>query len=585
MPRVSRRDLPVVGGVGALLIILPLLLGQFQLFIATNGLVIATALLGLGVVTGRAGMMSLCQMALVAIGAWVFTWLQLHAHGIPFLVSLIIAGAITVPFGVLVGLPALRLRGINFAVATLAFAVTLDVVLQANSFPGGNAGFSVVLPQWLASSRDYFWFCAAVFAVLALAIGWLGQTRHGSGWSGLRHSERATAALGDNVAITKLSASALSALCAGLAGAMLVGLIGIASEPSFPPLDSLTLFALAIMMGTRYVEGAILGGALFVLSPQILNDLGVAQDTGNLLFAVGAVVGLKGGQGAAEAIRAGLRTQLRRRDEKRRAVAPPLAVPITTDTATDRLVQRRPGSDGRPALEIRGLTCRYGQVTALNSVDLTVSAGSVAALIGPNGAGKSTLIDSVTGFVRPSAGTILVSGRDLTGLPAREVARRGVRRSFQQDRAIPDLTIDQYMRFAVAYSQRDGLSRAELAELLAFFDCPGPDVRISEVDVGTRRLIEVAGAVAARPEIVLLDEPAAGLAATESMDLAARLSQIPDRFGPAVLLVEHDMAMVGAAATHVVVLDFGTVIASGPPEQMMVDEIVVSAYLGKEFAL
>src|ERR1700758_4049711 len=128
MPPVRRNDLPLIGGVGAVLVILPLFLSSFNLFIATNGLVIATALLGLGVVTGRAGLMSLCQISLAAIGAWIFLWLQLHAPGVPFLVALVIGGVLTVPFGVLVGLPALRLRGVNFAVSTLAFAATLDVV-------------------------------------------------------------------------------------------------------------------------------------------------------------------------------------------------------------------------------------------------------------------------------------------------------------------------------------------------------------------------------------------------------------------------------------------------------------------------
>jgi branched-chain amino acid transport system permease protein len=586
MPPVRRTDLPLIGGVGALVLVLPFLLSSFTLFVATNGVVIATALLGLGVVTGRAGMMSLCQMALAAIGAWIFMWLRLHAPAIPFELGLLIAGVLTVPFGVLVGLPALRLRGVNFAVSTLAFAVTLDVVLHANSFPGGDQGFSVLRPGWIVGDRAYFWFCAGVFAILALGIGWLGRTRFGAAWSGIRHSERATAALGQNVALAKLSASAVSALCAGIAGAMLVGLISIASVESFPPLDSLTLFALAIMMGARYVEGAILGGALFVASPQILSKLGVAQDSGNLLFAIGAILGLKGGLGAAEGIRAALhnRALRRRREGPDAGVDHSLpAVPAAAQPMRSPRLQPTP-IDALPALEVRDLSCRYGQVKALDGVDLIVPAGSVAALIGPNGAGKSTFIDCVTGFVRPSAGSILVAGRSIEGMPVHQIARHGVRRSFQQDRAIPDLTIGEYVRLGLAHSSAPRLSEHQLAELLAFFDCPGPDWLISDVDVGTRRLVEVAGTVAARPDVVLLDEPAAGLAAAESMHLAGRLAEIPARFGPSVLLVEHDMELVTAAASHIVVLDFGLVIASGAPDEVMVNDTVVSAYLGKEFA-
>jgi branched-chain amino acid transport system permease protein len=574
----KRTDIPYVAGMAALFLLLPLLLSGYDLFVATNGLVIAIALLGLGVVTGRAGLISLCQMALAAIGAWVLLWLQLHAEGIPFLIDVIIAGLVTMPFGVLAGLPALRLRGVNLAVSTLAFAATIDVVLRARNFPGGDVGFGILRPDWIFSDRSYFWFCAGCFSVLALMIAIIGRTGLGSAWSSVRHSERATAALGQSVPTTKLLACAVSAVCAGISGALLVGLISTASVESFPPLTSLTIFALAIMVGARYIEGALIGGAFYVLVPQLLDKLNIPQDVGNLLFAVGAVLGLKGGLGAAEAIRAGLHTRARRRAQARAAAAPTVAPlpPPASDVAP---------VDGPPALEVRGLTCTYGRVKALDDVDLVVPAGTVAALIGPNGAGKSTFIDCVTGFVRPASGTVRVAGHDITGRPVHRIARSGVRRSFQQDRAIPDLTIEEYLRFGVSHAARPQPSPEELAELLAFFDCPPASRRIADIDVGARRLVEVAGAVAAQPEVVLLDEPAAGLAANESMRLAACLTEIPARFGASVLLVEHDMELVHAAASHIVVLDFGHVIAAGAPDEVLADSKVVSAYLGKEFAI
>jgi branched-chain amino acid transport system permease protein len=589
MPRVRRSDIGLAAGVALLILVLPFLLSGYNLFVATNGVVIAIAVLGLGVLTGRAGMISLCQMSLAAIGAWILLWVQLHAEGIPFILAIVIAGLLTTPLGILAGLPALRLRGVNLAVSTLAFAATVDIVLRANSFPGGDEGFSILRPEWIASDRSYFWFCAGFFVVLALGIGWLGRMRYGAAFSAIRHSERATAALGQSVPLAKLLACAISAFCAGISGALLVGLISTASVESFPPLASLTLFALAIMVGARYVEGAIIGGALYVVSPEILNRLGIAQDVGNLLFALGAVIGLKGGYGAAEAIRAAVHRRAQMRSRATDAAVHEGDVLDLEPPGPHLVAVRSPNTngdgDGTPAaLDVRGLTCAYGQVKALDDVDLVVPAGTVAALIGPNGAGKSTFIDAVTGFVHATSGTIHVAGQSIANLPVHRIARLGVRRSFQQDRAVPDLSIDEYVRLGLVHSQAS-VSGDELAELLAFFDCPEPDRRIADVDVGTRRLIEVAGAVAARPAIVLLDEPAAGLAAAESMRLANRLAQIPDRFGPAVLLVEHDMELVNAAASHIVVLDFGHVIASGPPDEVLADSKVVSAYLGKEFAV
>jgi len=583
MLRVSRGGAGLAGGVAALLVIVPIVLGGFDTFVATNALITAVAVMGLGVVTGRAGMISLCQVAFMAIGAWVLLWLQLHVHAVPFIVDVLIAGLVALVFGVLVGLPALRLRGVHLALMTLAFAATVDVVLNAVGFPGGSVGFSVLPPSWISSPRDYFWFCAVIFAVLAIGIAWLNRTRVGASWSAVRNSERGAAALGRGVARTKLTAFGVSALCGGLAGALLVGLIGTASETSFPPVNSLVLFALAILVGARYLEGALLGGFFFAWIPVFLSDLSIPQDVSNLLFAVGAVAGLRGGFGAAEGIRQAVQARARRRREKRKGAAP-ARTQARHAPRTAAAANRGPVSAGGhgAALEVRELTCHYGQVRALASVSMTVEPGTVAALIGPNGAGKSTFIDCVTGFVRSYSGSIMVAGSLLDGLAPHVRATRGVRRTFQQDRTVPDLTIEEYMRLAVgAGSAR--LSPAELASVLSFFDCPAGDWRVGEVDVGTRRLIEVAAAVAARPSVVLLDEPAAGLAGAESMRLAARVAEIPSRFGSAVLLVEHDMELVTAAASHIVVLDFGQVIAAGPPTDVMAHDLVVSAYLGQEF--
>jgi branched-chain amino acid transport system permease protein len=161
-----------------------------------------------------------------------------------------------------------------------------------------------------------------------------------------------------------------------------------------------------------------------------------------------------------------------------------------------------------------------------------------------------------------------------------------VRRSFQQDRTIPDLTVRQYLRLSLAHKGRKArMSEAEMKELLDFFDCPSPGRRLASVDVGARRLVEAAAAVAARPQVVLLDEPAAGLPGEESARLGQTIAQVPARFGTSVLLIEHDMDMVARAATDAVVLDFGRVIAAGAPEDVLSDKAVIEAYLGDEVAV
>jgi branched-chain amino acid transport system permease protein len=324
---------------------------------------------------------------------------------------------------------------------------------------------------------------------------------------------------------------------------------------------------------------------LFAFIPTVLGDLGLSQDYGNLLFAVGAVVGLKGGFGMAEELRE-VAHRFRRRAAARRSpparTEPPPWPVLARPSGNGAVVHPELDSDAVPALEIRALTHKYGAVTALNEVNLTVMPGTVVALIGPNGAGKSTLIDCVSGFVRSTSGQILVNGRDLGGLPATKRARAGVRRTFQQGRTVPDLSVEQYLRLGLTFEQNRAFDAPQIAELLTFLDCPPAATRIQDIDVGTRRLIEVAAALAARPAVVMLDEPSAGLATEESLALAARIAAMPALYGPAVLLVEHDMELVNAAATHVVVVDFGNVIASGPPASVMRDSNVVHAYLGEE---
>lgn len=586
-------------GLGVLVVMLlvaPSVLSGNNLSVATTGESTALALLGLGIVTGRAGMMSLVQFGFMAIGAYVFIWLQLHAPGLSFPLAIVLGALATLPFGIIVGLPALRLRGVLLGVVTLALATALGVYLDVKQFPGLNSGFTITAPSWLTSEADYFRFCGVVFLVVVVGTSLAARTRIGHMWSSIRYSERATAGLGRSVLVSKLSAFGLSAFLGGLAGALLVGQFGIVSSQSFEPINSLTLFALAIMVGARYPEGALIGGMLYAFMPIILGDLSLSQNYGNLLFAVGAIIGLRGGLGMAEEIREQLRRLQRRgvgtaigrvagglpgtgrlRDRRRAATAAP--IPLREAPSRNGA---SPAADGTAALEIKGLTHKYGAVTALNDVNLTVPPSTVVALIGPNGAGKSTLIDCVSGFTQATAGQILVGGRDMSGLSAQRRANAGVRRTFQQGRTIPELTVEQYVRLGLSRAQNVAMDDRQLGDLLAFLDCPAARTLIKEVDVGTRRLIEVAAALAARPNVVMLDEPSAGLGSNESLALAARIAAMPQVYGSSVLLVEHDMEMVNAAASHVVVIDFGNVIASGPPAEVMSDSNVVHAYLGEE---
>ncbi|WP_460773335.1 ABC transporter ATP-binding protein [Microbacterium sp. GXF7504] len=241
------------------------------------------------------------------------------------------------------------------------------------------------------------------------------------------------------------------------------------------------------------------------------------------------------------------------------------------------------------ALELEDLTVRYGGVVALDHVSFAVPRGTLVGLIGPNGAGKTTLIDAVTGFTR-AEGAVRLAGRSLHGLPAHRRARRGLRRTWQHSELFEDLTVRENLSVACGDARLLTTTRDLLRGRSDTPDAVDETIRIlglealaerpaSELTEGQRKLVGVGRALAPRPELVLLDEPAAGLDPTESAALGRILREVVDR-GTSMLLVDHDMSLVMSVCDHIVVVDFGRVIARGTPAEVRKDPAVIAAYLG-----
>ncbi|MBR0725573.1 branched-chain amino acid ABC transporter ATP-binding protein/permease [Bradyrhizobium manausense] len=557
--RSATLNVAITIGLGGLAI---LILPNYWIYLATGAMIGAVGLLSLGVVEGRAGMISLCQLSFAGVGAWTVGYLNVAEApgGLP--IWILIGGLAAVPFGIAIGLPALRLRGINLAIVTLGFAGAFDAVLAAITYPGQAEFLQVLRPDVFDGDRGYFLFVVIVFAVISGVLELVGGSRLGSCWLAIRHSERAVAAHGVGIPYAKLRAFALSAFVSGVSGGLLAGYLGMLVSDNFTMFGSMVLYAVATMVGAQYPEGAVVGGLLGALFPELLRRLDVPQDLGNLLFAIGAVQALAARETISESLRRAFCRVVRSKTRQlRRLDASALPPRIDYGNA--------------PALAVRGLTVRYGSVIALNSVDIDVPAGAVVGLIGPNGAGKSTLIDAVSGYVLRYEGQIETKNRPLEGVLPHRRASLGIRRTWQTNRIAPDLTVSAYLRLAAGNITND-----EIDAVLAWIGLPDPDTKVSGIDAGARRLLDVAGAVAARPAVVLLDEPAAGQSFDEAARLAERISEIPDLFGSAVLLVEHDMDLVRAACSAVTVLDFGEVIASGPTREVLDLPIVKTAYLG-----
>ena len=568
-----RIALPFVVGAVALGVgyLLSVGLSGYFVFLAVSAVVAAIAILGLGIVTGSAGMIALCQLTFAAVGAWIVSLLNvLDAPG-GFILWLILGGIAAGVVGVLVGLPALRLRGVNLAVVTLGFAAAADVTLVQIQFPGSTDGIPVLRPDAFSDDRSYFFFSVLVLVVCGVAVYFLQGGRWGSSWKSVAFSERGTASVGASVRGAKLTAFAVSATLAGISGGLIAGQVGLPFASSFTPIQSLALYVLAIMSGAYLIDMAVFGGILWVAVPELLKRWGIPQDWGFVIFGVLGVQALASGSNLGQSIRnAWWKRQAR--------LTPPRPI-VPLDAAPESAPAASPAaqSPGDPVLVVEDLGVAFGQVKALDGVSLVVRERSIVGLIGPNGAGKSTFTDAVTGFLPQHTGRISLDGRPLDGLSPTKRARLGLRRTFQQDRVPPTLTVEAYVRFVA----RRRIGADELEEALAFFGCPPARTRLQSVDVGTRRLVEVAANVLSRPRVLILDEPAAGLSHEEHVELGARLLQAPARFGMSIVLIEHDLDLVRSVCGEITVLDFGQVLASGPQETVLADPAVVKAYMGE----
>jgi branched-chain amino acid transport system permease protein len=398
----------------------------------------------------------------------------------------------------------------------------------------------------------------------------LGKGRLGAMWRFVAFSERGTAAAGTKVRDAKLTAFGASAFIGGLAGGLTVGQIGYVNWISFQTTASLGLYVLCIVVGAYYIDMAFVGACLFVFIPEILKQFGLPLEWANIIFGILGVQALTTNTTMGDQIRSGLR-KLRRHGEKAQPVSAHLEdVDLEQTSAVFT-------TTGKPLLEVKDVSVIFGELRALDDVSLTVFDREVVGLIGPNGAGKSTMIDTITGFISGYEGSIVLDGQSIDGLAPDRRAHAGIRRTFQQDRVPSSMTVGQYVRLM----SHGKSTNAEIEEILEYFGCPPMHTPLRVVDVGTRRIVEVAANVASKPLVLLLDEPAAGLSHDEHIVFGNQLRKIPQKYGISVLLIEHDLDLVRSVCSKLVVLNFGGVLASGAQEEVLRNPEVLKAYMGE----
>ena len=624
----------------ALLAVIPLTVDNtFALGLLTLLAIYGILLIGLDVTVGYLGQVNLAQAAFLGLGAYT-AGLCVNKLGFSLPLALAAGTAVGVLFGGILAFPALRLEGPQFALSTLSFmALSATTLNEWESLTGGAQGLQVTRPPLLGLALDakgFYWLCLVILALVWLAMRNLLASQWGRAFEALRDSPIATDAMGIGSHRHKAAAFALGSGLGGLAGGLYAFNFQYLQPQSFG-WELMVILLLGVVLGGRKsLWGAFVGATIIVLLPNLLSNrllFQIFSATGLLLALIAGVRGLvrkqsKPFQSIAPAVAMGLLVVgglfVRNTEDWRKAIFALMLFSVVVGlpdglmgfaarflTRLFRLVppplpEPRPlnhvlkphAVDGAPLLQVNGLKQYFGGVRAIDGVSLTVRSGQVHGLIGPNGSGKSTLVNVISGLYPPTGGEIIFRRKPLVRGSLFRVARTGISRTFQNLQIFSELSaLDNVMvplkgvhgrplplvllglgGSAERRAEACALTLLELVGLRNEARTPAKDLTY-----GAQRFLEIARALARRPRLLILDEPAAGLARPDVARLLGIIRKIHES-GTTIILIEHHMDVVRELCDIVTVLDGGKVIAEGKPAEVNRNPAVIAAYLGSSAA-
>ena len=620
----------------ALLATIPLTVNNsYALGLLTLLAIYGILLIGLDVTVGYLGQVNLAQAAFLGLGAYA-AGLSVTMFGFGMLEALAMSMLIGLVLGGLLAFPALRLEGPQFALATLSFsALSTTVLNEWEQLTGGAQGLSLSRPALFGhpvNAPGFYWLCLILLALVWMALRNMLSSQWGRAFEALRDSPIATDAMGVGTYRHKVAGFALGSSLGGLAGGLYAFNFEYLQPQSFT-YDLMVILLLGVVLGGRKsLWGAFFGASLIVLLPNLLSNRLMFVVISALGLLVAVIAGARGWmkkttqpfQAIAPVIAMGMLVVggflVENTENWRKGIFalmlfsvvvglpdgimgfaaryltrlfridPPALPPAA---ALDEVLPVR-RSDGRPLLELKNLKRYFGGVKAVDDICMTVRSGHVHGLIGPNGSGKSTAVNVISGLYAPTSGAVLLQGKALPTGSLFKVARAGVARTFQNLQLFGELSALDNVMLALQGAYRKplplvllGLARAEeqraQAGALALLELVGlkgqARVRARDMTYGSQRFLEIARALARKPELLILDEPAAGLAHPDVNVLVDIIKSIHRR-GITIILIEHHMDVVSELCDTVTVVDGGQVIAAGTPDEVKRDPKVIKAYLG-----
>ncbi len=576
-------------------ILIPIWASNESAFICSTVLAFAIIAMSISFLTGLGGQLSLGQVGFAAIGA--VAAVEVSSRFGTLIGAMLVSAVVGAAVSAAVGLPALRVRGLLLAVATLAFAlVTSSWLLRQDWAFGAGASTRPItlLGSELETSRGYYYVALGSFVVVATLATIVRQSSIGRHLIAVRDNDNAARVFQIASRRTLLGTYALAGAIAGVGGSVLAFNNTFVSRAIFTPSASVDVVAIAVVGGLGELMGPLLGAAYLIGIPEFF-DLELSALAG--LNAAWLILILEQPRGLV-----GLFSSTKRHviDAIARLHGvtvtddiEPVATPATSALSLQPASAPQADQSGQPLLEVITLTRNFGDLMAVDNVTFKVARGETLGLIGPNGAGKTTLFELVSGFIKPDVGRVIYDGADITSLSPEARSRLGLVRSFQNATLFPTMTPLQVAMMATQAATRRRLVLAggaaersmekSATETLAAFGLGEiADEPISQLPTGTRRLVELAANVALQPRLLLLDEPSAGIAQAETEALGAAIMSIRDSFDITIVVIEHDMPLLTSICERMIALEVGAIIAEGTPHEIQRHEAVVRSYLGTD---